>query len=663
VRFHNPLLRNPARPLPSRIGVIGAGTIGPDISYYLTSNLPDLELVLVDVAREPLDAAMERVEAYVRKGLARKKLTEEQAGGVMENLATTLDYEAMADCQWVIEAATEDLELKRKIFRRVESIVSNDALITSNTSSLPANWLFADLEHPERATVTHFFAPAFQNPIVEVVEWEKVDQAVVDWVRWVFAATGKVPLITSDVPCFMLDRIFDNWCNEAGHLLGGATAAEIDYVAGEYVYAGPFFVLNLANGNPIITETNTLQMREEGEHYRPAPAFASVDTWLTISPGDQVDVDAVKAARIRDRLLGGLFSQSVDILDRNVGSPADLELGCELALGFRRGPLRLMEHLGEDEVGRVLKTFTDERMGMPKPMRRITEYQGFLRHLLVDELDGVKVITLRRPRALNALDDEVNDELLRVLVENEDDPSVEGFVITGYGSRAFCAGADISRFIDMLGDADACVRYARDCSKVLVHLDSMKKPVVAALNGMALGGGLELAFRCHGIVAVEDAWLQLPEVTLGIAPGIGAMVIPYRRWPTAAPLFHDMLRQATKLSAREAHRLGIIDSLAEDTGSLIVSAVDRVRELAGKVSSPPEGSVDIPPFRRMEPETLEREGLSSEVVDIIEAAIRDAAGARRLDEALEIGYSAFSATACTTAAKEKITAFVSSGKG
>jgi enoyl-CoA hydratase/3-hydroxyacyl-CoA dehydrogenase len=187
--------------------------------------------------------------------------------------------------------------------------------------------------------------------------------------------------------------------------------------------------------------------------------------------------------------------------------------------------------------------------------------------------------------------------------------------------------------------------------------------VVAALNGMALGGGLELAFRCHGIVAVEDAWLQLPEVTLGIAPGIGAMVIPYRRWPTAAPLFHDMLRQATKLSAREAHRLGIIDSLAADTGSLIVSAVDRVRELAGKVTSPPEGSVDIPPFPRMEPETLELEGLSSEVVDIIEVAIRDAAGARRLDEALEIGYSAFSATACTTAAKEKITAFVSSGKG
>ncbi len=663
MRFHNPLLRKPTRPLPSRVAVVGAGTIGPDIGYYLKTNLPNLDLVLVDVAQERLDGAIERIEAYVRKGLARNKLTEEQAGGVMKNLVTTLDYDAMADCQWVIEAATEDLELKREIFASVESVVRDDALITSNTSSLPAEWLFADLKHPERATVTHFFAPAFQNPIVEVVEWERANSEVVDWLRWLFAATGKVPLVTSDVPCFMLDRVFDNWCNEAGYLLDEVTAAEVDYVAGGYVHAGPFFVLNLTNGNPIITETNTLQMREDGEHYRPAPVFGSVETWNTISPGEHVEVAPQKAARIRDRLLGVLFSQSVDILDRAIGSPADLELGCELALGFKKGPLRLMEELGGDETGRILEGFADERKGMPTPMRPLTGYQGFLRHLLVDDVDDVKVITLRRPQALNALDDEVNDELLGVLEEHEDDPGVEGFVITGYGSRAFCVGADIGRFPDMLGDADACVQYARDCSRVLTHLDSMRKPVVAALNGMALGGGLELAFRCHGIVAVEDAWLQLPEATLGIAPGIGALVIPYRRWPAAAPVFHDMLRQATKLSAGEAHRLGIIDALVGDTESLVVSAVDRVRELVGEVVSPREGSVEIPPFPRLEPAAIEEEGLSPEVVHIIEAAIRDAAAARRLDEALEIGYTAFGATACTKAAREKITAFVSGGKG
>ena len=104
----------------------------------------------------------------------------------------------------------------------------------------------------------------------------------------------------------------------------------------------------------------------------------------------------------------------------------------------------------------------------------------------------------------------------------------------------------------MLGDAPASAQYARDCSRLLVHLDRMKKPVVAALNGMALGGGLELAMRCHDIVALKRAWLQLPEVTLGIVPGIGAMVVPYRRWPHATATFNAMLRQAERLKAARA---------------------------------------------------------------------------------------------------------------
>ncbi len=642
--------------------MIGAGTIGPDIGYYLASNL-DCTLVLVDVDEDALYSAVERIETYVNKGLSRNKLSPEQAEGVLGNLVTTLDYDDMTGSQWVIEAATEDIGLKHEIFKRVEAIVSDDAIITSNTSSLPAEWLFSGLSHPERATVTHFFAPAFQNPIVEVVEWAQVEPDVIDHLRWLFATTGKVPLLTSDVPCFMLDRVFDNWCNEAGYLLDEASPAEVDHVAGEFVHAGPFFVLNLAHGNPIIVETNTLQAHEEGSHYQPASVFSTVETGDTISPGEVIEVDTEKTARIRDRLAGILFSQTVDILDRSIGSPADLELGCELALGFKKGPLRLMERLGGDEVERILGRLAIERRGMPMPGRSLVQYQGFRRHLLVDDVDGVKVITIRRPGALNALDDEVNAELLGVFQEYEDDPDTVGFVVTGYGERAFCAGADISRFPEMLGDVDACIRYARDCSRVLTHLDSMSKPVVAALNGMALGGGLELAFRCHGIVAVEHAWLQFPEATLGIAPGIGGMVIPYRRWPAAGSVFHDMLRTASILGVEDAHRLGIIDELAADSESLLVAAAARVRDLSGTVLPPPGEPVEVPPFTSLAQSTYDEKGLSHDAVDIIERAVLDAAAAPRLNEALEIGYSAFAASACTDTARENIIAFVSRGKG
>ena len=660
--LNNPLVSSPSRPWPKSVAIVGAGTIGPDIGYYLKSAIPGLELVLVDIDQKPLDSAMARIEGYVGKGLKRKKLTEDQAAAVRQNLVPTLDYERMADCDWVIEAATENLELKRKIFSQIESIVGPDALITSNTSSLPASRLFDHLEHKGRTTVTHFFAPAFRNPAVEVIRWEDGDPEVLEYLRWLFCVTGKVPLVTSDALCFMLDRVFDNWCNDAAWLLEHATAEQVDSVTGEFVHAGPFFVLNLARGNPIIVETNTLQSEEEGEHYRPATIFRSVDTWRTIGPGQRIDVDPDTTSIVRDRMLGVLFSQSVDIMDRGIGSPEDLDLGCRLALGFKKGPFELMQELGDDEVGRILDRFAQERAGMPMPKKATPDYQGFQRHLLVDDIEGVKVLTMRRPQAMNALDDEVTDELLSVIEEFEDDPNASGFVITGYGPRSFCAGADIGRFPSMLGDAEASAQFARDCSRLLVHLDAMKKPVVAALNGMTLGGGLELALRCHGMVATRHAWLQLPEVTLGIAPGIGAIAVPYRRWPQAGPIFHDMLRLARKLKAVKAHELGIVDGLAEDYPSLITLAVARVRELGDATTPIRDGPVEIEPLSAVEPTGGLERSLDAEVIGIIEQAIRDAAAAPTFAEALEVGYRAFGATACTNAAKERITAFVSGGR-
>ncbi|MHB8874607.1 MAG: 3-hydroxyacyl-CoA dehydrogenase/enoyl-CoA hydratase family protein [Myxococcaceae bacterium] len=657
----NPLAVKPARALPRSVAVIGAGTIGPDIGYYLKTSIPDLTLYLVDVAPQALERAVERLKGYAQKGLAKGKLTAEQAAAVSDKLIPTLDYSAIAGCDWVLEAATENLELKRKIFAQIEAVVRPDALITSNTSSLPASRLFSGLAHPGRATVTHFFAPAHRNPAVEVVRWERGDEGTLDYLRWLFCQTGKVPVVTGDALCFMLDRVFDNWCNEAALLLDRATAAQVDTVASDYVQAGPFFVLNLARGNPIIVETNTLQM-EEGAHYRPADIFRSVDTWKTAAPGKPVPVEPAVAGRVRDRLLGILFSQSFDIVDRGIGDASDLNLGCALALGFKRGPFDIMAEQGEKELRRILDVLSAERPGMPQPKRKLASYQEFYRHLLVDDLDGVKLLTLRRPQAMNALDDTVTDELLAAIEKYENDSKVSGFVIVGYGSKAFCAGADIGRFPEVLGKADAAAQYARDTSRLLVHLDQMKKPVVAALNGMALGGGLELAIRCHGIVAVKDAWLQFPEVSLGIAPGIGGMVVPYRRWPKAAEAFHGMLRLSKRLKAVQAHELGIIDGLAGSYDELVQLAAARVKQLAGKVMPIADKPVELAPLEKVEPATPTGGALSREVVELIGAAIQEAAKAPTLAAALEIGYRAFGASACTAAAKEGITAFLDKRK-
>lgn len=654
----NPLLIPPSgRDLPRRVTVVGAGTIGPDIGYYLKSALPDLELVLVDVAQSAVDRALERFGEYAKKSLARGKMSEAAAAAMTRGVTGTTDYEAIRGSDWVLEAATENLPLKQRIFAQVEALIAPEAIITSNTSSLPAARIFSQLRHKARATVTHFFAPAWRNPVVEVIRARDADPELVDYLRWVFCMTGKVPLVTDDVPCFMLDRIFDNWCNESGYRLDRATAAEIDTVATEFVHAGPFFVLNMSNGNPIITETNTLQADAEGEHYRPASIFRSVGTWATTPLGKRVDVDQQTAAAVRDRLAGVLISQAVDIADRGIGTAADLELGCRMALAFRRGPFDLMRDLGESEVRRVLERFAKERPGMPMPRKALGHYQRFERFVLVDDVDRVKVITIRRPEAMNALHDSLNDEILAVIERFENDAKVDGFVITGYGPRAFCAGADIGRFPQMLGDAKAAAQYARDCSRLLVHLDGMRKPVVAALNGMALGGGFELAMRCHAILAQRDAWLQLPEVTLGIVPGIGAMVVPYRRWPNAAGIFHGMLRRSERLSAVRAHEAGIIVELANDYAALVQQAVKRVRGMVGEPRAAMDGVIALSPPPPVDGKAENGQVLSREVIGIIDQAVREAAAAPTLAAGLEVGYLAFGRVACAAAAREGIAAF------
>lgn len=655
--YSNPLLYIPSRPLPRCIAVIGAGTIGPDIGYYLKNALPGLKLYLLDVSQEAVDRAIQRFHDYAQKAVTRGAMSEAEAKAVTENLIGTLDYNAIADADWVLEAATENVEIKRKIFEQVESIVRPDTLITSNTSSLPAEQIFSDIKLKGRATVTHFFTPAWRNPVVEVIQWKHADINVVEYLRWIFCITGKVPLVTADVASFMLDRIFTNWCNEAALLLDRGPAAEIDTVAKEFVHAGPFFVLNLTRGNPIMIETNTLQASLEGKHYLPAAIFRSVETWVTSIPGKRSEVSTSTREAVRERLLGILFSQSFDILDREIGDPADLNIGSCLALGFKKGPLDLMRDLGDETSRRTLDRLSKERPGMPMPTRPLAAYQEYLHHILVDKLDGVIVITLRRPDALNALHDEMTDEILSVIRRYEASDDVRGFVIVGYGTRAFCAGADIGRFPRVLGDEEAAVKYGHDCSRLLVHLDKMTKPVVAALNGMTLGGGLELAIRCHGIVALKNAWMQLPEITLGIVPGIGALIVPYRRWPQAASVFHGMLRKADRLKALHAEELGVVDALADNYADLIKAAVARVTELQGKLTAIKDDPVAIPAFEPIEPKTHTGELLSAEVIGIMESAILAGAEAPSFTEALEIGYRAFARSACTAAAREGISAF------
>ena len=661
--YQNPFLIEPGRPLPSEVAVVGAGTIGPDIAYYLITGLPEsCKIYLVDVVEEPLKKAEQRFAGYAQKAVDRRKMKAEKVEKLLGRVVYTTDYKEIKNCGLVIEAATEDLGIKRKIFTTLEETLSEDAILASNTSSIPADQIFSHLKRPERTTITHFFAPAWRSLPVEVINWESADPDVLNYLIWFFAATGKTPVVTDNVYSFLLNRIFENWTNEAAYLVEGATSVQIDSVTEKYVGAGPFFVLNMSNGNPIVYSSQTRRMAERA-CYDPSPLLLSVKSWETRKPGTPVDVPMDVAEWVSDRMLGLVFSQCFDIADRNIGTRGDLNFGSIVGLGFKKGVFDIMADLGAKEVERIVARYEEERPGFPQPKRSIDEYLDFPRDLLVDDKEGVRILTIRRPQAVNALGLGTCAELLKELKRGADDPAVKGFVITGYGTKAFCAGADINGFIATFGDRRAWFALSHGNSEVLHYIDQMDKPVVAAVNGLTMGGGFEVASRCHSMVATKNAFFQLPEITLGILPGMGGAVIPYRKWPHAAETFHGMIGEAKRLGLEEAVEIGVVKKVADSYIDLIDAAISEVNRLEGNVPRIQDSPVEIPPFTVPENPVAESKlPLSVEALSVVADVVNRAAAARSLEEALDINYKGSGEISCIAASREGVSAFLEKRK-
>jgi enoyl-CoA hydratase / 3-hydroxyacyl-CoA dehydrogenase len=317
-----------------------------------------------------------------------------------------------------------------------------------------------------------------------------------------------------------------------------------------------------------------------------------------------------------------------------------------------------MRDFGEAEVARIMNKLKTHRPGYPAAKKPYEEYQRFNRYLLVDDFDGVKVITMRRPQALNAINGEMRDELTSTLRQLKDDPHTKGFILTGYGTTAFSAGADIGGFPEVLGDRAKAVRYTRDRDELHRVIDNMGKPVVAAVNGTATGRGLELAIRCHRIIATKNARFQFPEITFGIIPGLGGAIVPYRKWPKGAKLFHEMICLSRPIIAKEAAEIGMVDKLADNYYEMIQEARKEVEKLRGKVTLILDGKVEIPPVELPEQPMAGEQVLSKEALSILVRVIEEGAATERFADALEVGYQGVGEIACTDAVREGISAFL-----
>lgn len=183
-------------------------------------------------------------------------------------------------------------------------------------------------------------------------------------------------------------------------------------------------------------------------------------------------------------------------------------------------------------------------------------------NLLIAIENKIALITINRPTKLNALNKATLDELHSVFSDLETNEAVQVIILTGSGEKAFVAGADIAEFADFSA-AQGTQLAAEGHQKVFDHIENMKKPVIAAVNGFALGGGLELAMACHFRVASDNAKMGLPEVTLGLIPGYGGT----QRLPQLVGKGRamEMILTATMITATEAKEYGLINHVVPQT--------------------------------------------------------------------------------------------------
>lgn len=200
-------------------------------------------------------------------------------------------------------------------------------------------------------------------------------------------------------------------------------------------------------------------------------------------------------------------------------------------------------------------------------------------NLLIENRDHVALLTINRPKALNSLNSAVLDELSAAFHALNDDPGVRAVVVTGAGEKAFVAGADIAEMADM--NVQQALAFARKGQSLVNFVGKMKKPVIAAVNGFALGGGLEMALACDFAYASENAKVGLPEVTLGIMPGFGGTQKLGRLLGRSRA--NELVFTGKMLSAAEAKEWGVVNAVFP-AGELVEKALETAQKIAANAA-------------------------------------------------------------------------------
>lgn len=643
------------------VGVIGSGSIGPDLAYGFLSSLAAGEggkVFLLDISKEALDAGVRRIEGYVSKALARGKMSPGAAETLRAMLIPTMDIKDLAPCDYVLEAATENLDTKKVILGNLESVVGPGCLIGFATSGIPRAWIAAGALHPERCFVNHPFFPAWRTTPIEVVP--SGDAALSGRMVSVLRTLGKVPILTADVEAFAADDVFCNYISEAVRIVedGVATPAQVDRIVNDAVGGGgPFNVMDLTHGNLLVAHCQEL-MRDSktGTPWFEPPALLRRQgnaAWHDPkAPGDPAFTEA-QQGEVLDRILAVLLGRAYAVAENGVCEPTDLNWLLRMSLGFSEGTLDLGSRLGADRVAELCLGFKRKYPDFPVPeciaAKKLIPYR---RDVKVERDGNLGVVRVFRPEAKNALTMRTVAEIGSAFDELGADAAVAGIIFTSYDGSL--SGADIHEFTS-LGTREAAEGICRKAYPVLGKIAGMPKPVVAALDGPVMGGGAEFSLACHARVVGPNLKMAQPEVNLGVVPGYGAT----QRLPRLIGVERalDLMRTGRVVGAGEACAIGWAHG--EPVADPCRAAGELLRaHLSGKVKLAPVDPAPVPVPEKIPAVDIGHRSLRIDAI-LVDAVTRGIA--LPLDEGLGIEAGAFAEARSTVDADIGIKNFTTNG--
>ncbi len=256
-----------------KIGIIGAGQMGSGIAHV--SAVAGLEVVLSDLSEERVHAGLATINGNLARQVAKGQVSEDERKSALERIKASFDYLDLADCDLVIEAASENEDLKRKIFSKLCPVLAPEALLASNTSSISITRLASATDRPEKFIGIHFMNPVPVMQLVEVIRGIATDDSTFEAAKRLIEVLGKTATVAEDFPAFIVNRILLPMINEAVYTLyegvGSVEAIDTAMKLGANHPMGP---LQLADFIGLDTCLSVMQVLHEGladSKYRPCP--------------------------------------------------------------------------------------------------------------------------------------------------------------------------------------------------------------------------------------------------------------------------------------------------------------------------------------------------------------------------------------------------------